>query len=50
MSTTGLGGVMIFFTDGEHKCDEDDDSTVDSPEVEDAVLNSKIRVITIAIG
>ena len=50
MKETGEGGVMIFFTDGEHDCDEHDDSTVDDPEVEAAILDNKIRVITIAIG
>lgn len=51
MSSTGPGGVMIFFTDGDHSCDNpDDSSTITDPEVIDLVLQSKIRIITIAIG
>ena len=50
MSQAGEGGVMIFFTDGKQECDSEDDSTITDPDVIQAVIDSKIRIITIAIG
>lgn len=44
------GGVMIFFTDGEQSCKSVDDSTITDQEVVEMVLESGIRIITIAIG
>ena len=50
MKASGPGGVMIFFTDGKQECDSEDSSTVTDPEVVQMVIDSGIRIITIAIG
>ena len=39
---------MIFITDGEHRCDETDDSNVDDTEVINLVKESGVRIISIA--
>ena len=41
---------MIFFTDGEHSCKSEDSSTITDQEVIDMVIQSGIRIITLAVG
>ena len=53
MAQTGPGGIMIFFTDGKQECDpeySEDVSSITDQEVIDVVIESRIRIITIAIG
>ena len=44
------GGVMIFMTDGNHGCDENDDSDLTDGEVLRKVEDSKAKVVTVAFG
>ena len=41
---------MIFMTDGNHGCDENDDSDLTDGEVLRKVEDSKAKVVTIAFG
>ena len=53
LGQSGPGGIMIFFTDGNQECYpelSDDTSYITDQEVIDLVLESKVRIITIAIG
>ena len=42
---------MIFVTDGEYNCDNgDDQSDLDDPILLQEIIDSKVRIITIAFG
>ena len=48
------GGVMIFLTDGEHKCrfqdGAQDITDLDDPDLIQEIIDSKVRIVTIAFG
>ena len=53
LGQSGPGGVMIFFTDGSQECYpelSEDTSYITDPEVIALIQESKVRIITIAMG
>lgn len=44
------GGVMIFLTDGNHDCKGEDDDNLDDEELQQEIVASGVRIITIAFG